>query len=83
MPRLNSKPVARGGPVKGTPTPEPIGMRPQPPQASPPVDDYGTQGVGVLMIASMPSIASGADVYARQFYRGSTVPFRRYLPISL
>ena len=39
-------------------------------------------GVHQLMVSSLPIQASGADVYARQFYRGSTVPFRRYLPIT-
>jgi hypothetical protein len=46
----------------------------------PPIE-RGSEGVGALMIASLPTQASGADVYARQFYRGSQVPFRRYLPI--
>jgi hypothetical protein len=54
---------------------------PRPPQARPiPPDEH--VGVAPLMIASLPPIASGADVYARQFYRGSRVPFRRYLPIT-
>jgi hypothetical protein len=35
------------------------------------------------MLTALPPMASGADVYARQFYRGSRVPYRRYLPISL
>lgn len=47
----------------------------------PPIE-RGNEGVGTLMIASLPTQASGADVYQRQFYRGSQVPFRRYLPIS-
>jgi hypothetical protein len=45
----------------------------------PPPDDGG---VSPLMISSLPTQASGADVYARQFYRGSRVPFRRYLPLT-
>lgn len=39
-------------------------------------------GVSPFMIASVPFMASAADVYARQFYRGSRVPFRRYLPVN-
>lgn len=46
---------------------------------APPLD---FNGVHPLMIASLPAAASGADVYARQFYRGSKVPFRRYLPVN-
>jgi hypothetical protein len=52
-----------------------------PPTPPPPSELFRPPGVVPLMISSLPSMASGADVYARQFYRGSTVPFRRYLPI--
>jgi hypothetical protein len=39
-------------------------------------------GVGTLMISSLPAMASGADVYARQFYRsGNKIPQRRFLPV--
>jgi hypothetical protein len=51
--------------------------------ATPPIEGAGLHGVEPLMVASMPSLASGADVYYRQFYRGSKVPYRRYLPINL
>jgi hypothetical protein len=39
-------------------------------------------GVDELMISALPPIASGADVYLRQFYRGSQLPQRRYLPLK-
>jgi len=65
---------------RGTVT-EPL---PRPPAAHPvPPIERIDDGVGSTMIASLPSLASGADVYSRQFYRGSKVPYRRYLPISL
>ena len=51
----------------------------QPPTATLPVEQGG---VAPNMISSLPPIASGADVYARQFYRGSKVPYRRYLPLG-
>ena len=50
----------------------------QPASAAPPAEHVG---VAPIMISSLPDMASGADVYARQFYRGSRVPWRRYLPI--
>lgn len=53
---------------------------PRPP-APPPIEVVGMQGVAPAMIASLPDMASGADVYARQFYRTGRVPFRRYLPV--
>lgn len=49
---------------------------------TPPVDHI-TDGVGPLMIASLPIQAAGSDLYQRQYYRGSQVPYRRYLPINL
>lgn len=39
-------------------------------------------GVSALMQGSLPSMASGADVYARQFYGNAAVPRRRFLPIN-
>lgn len=52
---------------------------PQPVNAPSPRDDFG---VSELMISSLPPMASGADVYMRQFYRpGSSLPSRRYLPL--
>jgi hypothetical protein len=71
----------RNGAVRTTPEPVTV-SRPMPP-ATPPIESTGLHGVQALMVASLPSQASGADVYARQFYRGSTVPYRRYLPISV
>jgi hypothetical protein len=56
---------------------------PRLPPPTPPIEIVGTHGVGPLMLTALPPMASGADVYARQFYRGSRVPYRRYLPISL
>jgi hypothetical protein len=55
------------------PMPAPIAHVP------PPIDQGG---VSPFMISSLPAQASGADVYARQFYRGSKVPYRRYLPLA-
>lgn len=66
--RLNAPPAA--------PTGQQEAATFTPPQ--PPVEQGG---VASNMVSSLPPIASGADVYARQFYRGSRVPFRRYLPI--
>lgn len=66
----------RGGPARPEPTPQPMPL-PTPP----PIEIVGLQGVAPTMIASLPDMASGADVYLRQFYRSSRVPFRRYLPI--
>jgi len=62
---------------------EPIQATPQPVQSppSPPVEQGIALGVGSMMISSLPPIASGADVYMRQFYRGSQLPYRRYLPL--
>lgn len=57
-----------------------VSQQPAPP-AMPPVEEQ-RMGVAANMISSLPPIASGADVYIRQFYRGSKVPFRRYLPIN-
>lgn len=62
----------------GTREPPPVTQNPQSP--APPIFEGGG-GVGPFMISSLPVQASGADVYYRQFYRGSRVPFRRYLPI--
>lgn len=43
--------------------------------------EQDTAGVNPLMISSLPPMASGADVYMRQFYRNPKLPQRRYLPI--
>ncbi|HTH42893.1 MAG TPA: hypothetical protein VL498_06995 [Terracidiphilus sp.] len=67
---------------RGKPVQPPAPTHPMPIAHPTPPIERGTEGVGVLMIASLPTQASGADVYARQFYRGSQVPFRRYLPIA-
>jgi hypothetical protein len=69
---------ARGGPVRPVDE-EPEPRRLQPP--TPPMESTLMHGVGMFMLSSLPPMASGADVYARQFYRGSRVPFRRYLPV--
>jgi hypothetical protein len=60
-----------------------LAMPPAParPPAPPPIEIVGLQGVAPAMIASLPDMASGADVYSRQFYRAGRVPFRRYLPV--
>lgn len=53
------------------------------PRPMPPIERLtGMHGIDVTMISSLPPMASGADVYARQYYRGSQVPFRRYLPLK-
>jgi hypothetical protein len=52
------------------------------PQSAPPPDDE-TSGVDSLMISSLPPMMSGADIYARQFYRQTgRIPYRRYIPLS-
>jgi hypothetical protein len=48
---------------------------------APPMSEDIPMGVDPLMISSLPSMASGADVYMRQFYRNSRLPSRRYLPL--
>lgn len=53
----------------------------QPP--TPPIELAGMGGVAPLMLASLPPLASGGDLYMRQFYRSNKVPWRRYLPINL
>jgi hypothetical protein len=70
---------AQAGPVRATPAPIAAPVHHVP--ATPPIEIVGMQGVAPSMIASLPDMASGADVYARQFYRSSRVPYRRYLPI--
>lgn len=72
----------RGGPQKPG-TQQPREAPPQPPMhaPTPPLEMIGSDGVGPLMIASLPSMASGSDVYLRQFYRAPRLPFRRYLPV--
>lgn len=47
-----------------------------------PTEQRQIVGVSELMISSLPPMMSGADVYMRQFYRGSQLPFRRYLPLK-
>lgn len=42
----------------------------------------GQLGVSALMQGSLPPMASGADVYVRQFYSNAAVPRRRFLPIN-
>jgi hypothetical protein len=69
---------ARGGPARPEPEPEPVRREPAP---TPPLEGVIMRGVDDFMLSSLPPMASGADVYARQFYRGSRVPFRRYLPV--
>ena len=51
---------------------------------SPAISDTspGVLGVSELMLTSLPPMMSGADVYARQFYRGNQLPYRRYLPLK-
>ena len=64
--------------------PHPIELpRAEPAPAVPgPQDDFAVLGVSDIMLSSLPPMASGADVYMRQFYRaGSTLPSRRYLPL--
>lgn len=78
MQKARSSPIAstnRGASATNPPAREPVAT-PQPP-----IEQPIHPGRLPIMIASLPSMASGADVYARQFYRGSSVPFRRYLPI--
>lgn len=54
-------------------------VAPQAPQA--PIEKSLILGVSQLMLSSLPPMASGADVYMRQFY-GSGLPSRRYLPLK-
>lgn len=53
---------------------------PSPPMAA--ETSPGALGVSELMLTSLPPMMSGADVYARQFYRGNQLPYRRYLPLK-
>ena len=64
-------------------TPEPVPVTPAPiSPPAPPVEDKNVLGVSPLMVSSLPPMASGADVYSRQFYRGNKLPYRRYLPLK-
>ena len=40
-------------------------------------------GVSPMMQGSLPPIAAGGDSYTRQFYGGSNLPKRRFLPVGL
>ncbi len=40
-------------------------------------------GVSPIMQGSLPPIAAGGDNYTRQFYGGSNLPKRRFLPVGL
>ena len=66
--------------IRRQPRGEPIHVTPQP-VASPPVNADIPLGVDPLMISSLPPMASGADVYMRQFYRDPRLPARRYLQL--
>ena len=73
---MMNMPTMRGGPIKAEPEP------PQSiPTPTPPIESTIREGVDCTMFSSLPPMASGADIYARQFYRSSKVPFRRYLPV--
>jgi len=62
--------------------PEPVSNLEQPRELpTPPIEEHAVIGVDSLMVASLPPIMSGADVYMRQFYRGPKLPQRRYLPL--
>jgi hypothetical protein len=83
--KLQQPPARR---IVATPQPGGGGALPAPPPTPPivtplPGSHEPANGVHPLMISSLPAIASGADVYSRQFYRGPQIPFRRYLPVSL
>jgi hypothetical protein len=56
-------------------------VSPTPPRPAPmmPIDS----GVSTIMQNSLPPIASGSDVYTRQFYGGAPLPKRRFLPVGL
>ena len=73
----------RGGPLPGTNPEAPTVPRPAPMPPIPPIDtgNMGLHGVAPVMISSLPLMASGDDVYMRQFYRSFRVPSRRYLPV--
>ena len=51
-------------------------------QQTPPAELDVIVGVDRLMLTSLPPMASGADIYMRQFYRSSRLPLRRYLPLK-
>lgn len=68
--------------IQRMPEPEPHPVPVVPIRPAPPIEIGIVHGVGSTMISSLPPMASGADVYARQYYRGSQVPYRRYLPLK-
>jgi hypothetical protein len=76
------RPVATPEPGGGLQTVSPV-FTGQPVATPQPVTHDPINGINPLMVSSLPPMASGADVYARQFYRGSRVPYRRYLPVSI
>jgi hypothetical protein len=71
----------RSGQVRTTQEPQTAAAPAIQATPTPPLRVVGLQGVGATMISSLPSIASGADVYSRQFYRPPRLPYRRYLPV--
>lgn len=60
---------------------EPISTRVPAGPPIPPIEGHKILGVDSLMFSSLPTMASGADVYVRQFYRDNKLPMRRYLPL--
>lgn len=52
-------------------------------QPAPQMPTPQTGGIHPMMTTSLPPLASGADVYYRQFYGGPDLRRRRYLPVSL
>ena len=57
-----------------------VSLKQEEPHPAPP-EENKVVGVDHLMLTSLPPIASGADIYMRQFYRNNRLPFRRYLPL--
>lgn len=79
MPRPRGTPAPRTQPQ---PQPQPVEQAAPPATSIPIPQPIDEGGVSPLMISSLPLSASGADVYARQFYRPtSKLPQRRYLPV--
>ncbi len=60
--------------------PQPLQIKTPAPAAMPTPGDLG---ISPLMQSSLPPVASGADVYVRQFYGGANLPRRRFLPLGI
>lgn len=79
-PTPKPQPMATFAPEPATPPAAAPAIAPPTPPAS--LTELGV-GIAPTMQGSLPPIAAGSDLYARQFYGGSPQPRRRFLPVGL